>query len=161
MSTKNYGNIHIVGEDFSWIEENRQSLAQPEKLDENVQIVLRLRKCMKERGWSQKELAAALGVSPQHVNKVLRNQEPTFSVKVAAEYGRKLNYPLIKVCSDTDDVRGYFSQRSVLSLQEVFSAADLWSIREERTNGFVFIPQAIPFNHRKNVSTSKMMPFYA
>lgn len=74
MGTKKNGNIRIVGRDFSWIEENRKSLAQPMVLDENVQIALRLRKCMKERGWSQKDLAAALGVSPQYVNDVLRNQ---------------------------------------------------------------------------------------
>ena len=62
MSTTKNGRIVIAGDDFSWIEENEKDLNQPEVLDANVRIALRLRKCMKERGWSQKDLAFALGV---------------------------------------------------------------------------------------------------
>ena len=82
MSTTKNGRIVIVGDDFSWIEENEKDLKQPEVLDANMRIALRLRKCMKERGWSQRDLAFALGVSPQYVNKILRNQVPHSRLKL-------------------------------------------------------------------------------
>lgn len=158
MSTKKYGNIAIVGDDFSWIEETKESLSQPSKLDENVQILLRLRKCMKERGWSQKKLAATLGVSPQYINKLLRNQDSTFSVKVAAEYGEKLNYPLIKVCSDNDDVKAKFVRMPTLLVNDEYRAADFWQILDHNSYGFIFPSE--PLSKKKNINY-KFQPSYA
>lgn len=141
MSTKKNGKFNIVGDDFSWIEENKKDLAHLEKLDANVQIALRLRKCMKSRGWSQKDLANALGVSPQYINKVLRNQEPTFSVKIAEEYGKKLHFPLIKVCGEEDEIEVIYSSDNLFSAQQNFLSVDLWKIDLVRMNGFFFIPE--------------------
>lgn len=150
MSTIKNGNYTIVGNDFSWIEENKKDLAHLEELDANVQIALRLRKCMKERGWSQKDLAAALGVSPQYVNKVLRNQEPTFSVKVADEYGKKLHYPLIKVCNEKDERNDVFSARAIYYTQQIFPSVDFWEIDTAKKNVFCFIPKGMTLNKRKS-----------
>lgn len=161
MSTKKNGNIRIVGRDFSWIEENRKSLAQPMVLDENVQIALRLRKCMKERGWSQKDLAAALGVSPQYVNKILRNQAPTFSVKSAVEYGKKLGCPLIRICSDVDSPNDFFSRTSAISIQEESSAISFWNMNCGKSNGFVFASRGSIRSNQKYVSSNMIAPSYA
>ncbi|MBR4660439.1 MAG: helix-turn-helix transcriptional regulator [Bacteroidales bacterium] len=138
MGTTKKGKIVIDGDDFSWIEENKKDLKQPEVLDANVRIALRLRKCMKERGWSQKDLAFALDVSPQYVNKILRNQDPSFSVKIAEEYGRRLNYPLIRVCDDKTDECTRFVSKEVLCVKNVFSSVNAWSLWAIGTKGFHF-----------------------
>lgn len=128
--------LNITGNDFSWMKENNNATEHADSFDANIRIALRLRCCMKERGWNQKQLAKVLGVSPQYVNKLLRNQEPTFSVKVASEYGRKLNYPLIKVCDDYDCARDYLWDDSPLAFDVLLRPSDVWVIDMSIFNGF-------------------------
>lgn len=159
MSTTKNGRIVIAGDDFSWIEENEKDLKQPEVLDANVRIALRLRKCMKERGWSQKDLAFALGVSPQYVNKILRNQDPSFSVKVAEEYGRRLNYPLIRVCDDETKEGTRFVSKDVFCVKNVFSNVSAWCLWAIGAKGFHFAP-GIELRE-KQITKKSLTPDYA
>lgn len=128
----------ITGVDYSWIEENDYSLRNLDDFNANIKIALRLRRCMKERGWNQKKLAEVLDVSPQYVNKILRNQEPSFSVKVALEYGKKLNYPLIKVCDDNDMTSNIFVV-DPLTHEELLAPSEVWSLDKSVLNGFNYL----------------------
>ena len=128
----------ITGVDSSWIEENDYSLRNLDDFNANIKIALRLRRCMKERGWNQKQLAEALEVSPQYVNKLLRNQDPSFSVKVAIEYGRKLDYPLIKVCDDDEFSSNFFIEYQLTHEEQVIPS-ELWSLDKSVFNGFTFL----------------------
>jgi len=117
-----------------------------------VRIALRLRQCMKERGWSQKDLAAALGVSPQYVNKILRNQDPSFSVKIAEEYGKRLNYPLIRVCDDATLDSTIYMRKDILSVNSPLLSVDIWRLLTNGVNGFQFgsIKELSSKRHCKN-----------
>ncbi|MBR4352409.1 MAG: helix-turn-helix domain-containing protein [Bacteroidales bacterium] len=152
MSTTKNGKIVVAGDDFSWIEGIEKDLNQPEELDANVRIALRLRQCMKERGWSQKDLAAALGVSPQYVNKILRNQDPSFSVKIAEEYGKRLNYPLIRVCDDATLDSTIYMRKDILSVNSPLLSVDIWRLLTNGVNGFQFgsIKELSSKRHCKN-----------
>lgn len=154
--------LNITGNDFSWIEENNYAIEHADKFDSNIQIALRLRRCMKERGWNQKQLAKALDVSPQYVNKLLRNQDPTFSVKVASEYGRKLNYPLIRVCDYFDCAHDFKWDDSPVEYDVLFRPSEVWKIDTSIIKGFYFLYNGIIKNNtEKRVRSKKVDLIYA
>lgn len=87
--------------DFRWIDENEYDLANPLEVEANAVIALKLRRYMKTRGLTQKEMAEKLSVTPQYVGKLLSGKE-NLGIGTALKYGQALGTDLITMPSIED-----------------------------------------------------------
>jgi len=57
------------------LEKNKERIKNRAMLSESQQIAMKVLKKLDELGWTQKNLAKAMEVSPQHVNKIVSGKE--------------------------------------------------------------------------------------
>lgn len=74
-STREKFNALVSLEKTTTVERNRESIKNRDRLRESQQIALKVLNKLDELGWSQKELAKKLDVSPQQVNKIVSGKE--------------------------------------------------------------------------------------
>lgn len=65
----------VSKEKISTLEKNKERIKNREMLRESQRIAIKVLKKLDEIGWSQKDLAVAMDVSPQQVNKIVKGQE--------------------------------------------------------------------------------------
>ena len=76
-------------------------------LRESKRIAMKVLKALKERGLSQKDLAAQMGVSPQYVNKLVKGNE-NFTLETLVKLQNTLNISLLA---------SYYEQKSSTKIQ--------------------------------------------
>ena len=65
----------VSKEKTNTLEKNSDRIRNREMLRESQKIAIKVLKKLDEMGWSQKDLARELNVSPQHINKIVKGQE--------------------------------------------------------------------------------------
>ncbi|HKJ32394.1 MAG TPA: helix-turn-helix transcriptional regulator [Balneolales bacterium] len=65
----------IAEDDGSWLEEARYRKENRYWLRKSQRIAIRVLVTLRERGMQQKELAEQMGVSPQHISKIVKGKE--------------------------------------------------------------------------------------
>ncbi len=65
----------VSEEKTNTLEQNKERIKNRSMLRESQQIAIKVLKRSDELGWSQKDLAREMNVSPQQVNKIVRGQE--------------------------------------------------------------------------------------
>lgn len=100
--------LAIVSEDdsntFEWA---KAQVANEELSRAGQKVAVLILKRLKELGWSQKELAEKMEISPQLVNKWVKGKENDFSLEVLFRIGDYLGINLIKKHSSKYDKRGF------------------------------------------------------
>jgi len=84
----------VSGEDTNIIEEVKQRINNRAMLRESQQIALKVLMKLDELGWSQKNLAKAMEVSPQQITKIVSGKE-NLTIKTQIQLQNILNIPVL------------------------------------------------------------------
>ncbi len=101
MSNLEKLNKIISNKKSTWLEDAKWREANEEWLNYSFSIALRVLTTLRTKGMTQKELAEKIGVSPQHINKIVKGQE-NLSLETIAKLGMALEIKLIEVPSVED-----------------------------------------------------------
>lgn len=97
----------LLEEDSSgWRIETDWYLANRDWIVHSARIAARVLLSLQERNMTQADLAAALGVSPQQVSKILKGKE-NLTLETIFKIERVLGITLLHVPSETEDVSAY------------------------------------------------------
>lgn len=86
-----------------WIEESNKRFENKEGLRYSQQIAVRILRTLREKKLSQKDLADALEVTPQTVNKWVKGSE-NFGVFTIAKIEKALGIKLMHICESNESV---------------------------------------------------------
>ncbi len=87
---------HEIDQEPKWVVEARWRQANRAWLRTSAAIAIRILHLLKEQGRSQKDLALAMGVSPQQVNKYVKGSE-NLTLETISKIETALGEPLIQV----------------------------------------------------------------
>lgn len=90
----------VVRDVSDWIENDQEKLERIEELQTGARIVVKLKRYMRTNGFSQKQLADKLKVSPQYINKLLHGEAADMKISTAVRYGKMLGINLIDIPKD-------------------------------------------------------------
>jgi DNA-binding XRE family transcriptional regulator len=76
------------------LEKNKDRIKNRAMLRESQQIAMKVLKKLDELGWTQKDLAKAMDVSPQQVNKIVKGQE-NLTIETQIKLQTILNVPVL------------------------------------------------------------------
>ena len=83
-------------EPSKWVEKAEWRVANEGWLDKSAKIAIKILKTIRAIGISQIDLAEKLGVSPQHVSKILKGQE-NLTLETIDKLEKALNISLIEM----------------------------------------------------------------
>jgi transcriptional regulator with XRE-family HTH domain len=90
------------------LEKNSERIRNRAMLRESQKIAIKVLKKLDEMGWSQKDLARELNVSPQHINKIVKGQE-NLTLETQIKLQSVLDIPILASYYDSKtDVIGEF-----------------------------------------------------
>ncbi len=84
----------VTETDDSFVEELENGIQHRERLKESFMIGIKVLLKLDELGWSQKELAARLQVSPQQINKIVRGKQ-NLTLETIIKLQTALNIPIL------------------------------------------------------------------
>src|SRR5688572_13774992 len=87
----------------NWVEETGKQLSKSGVRQKARKIALRVLHILKEKGMTQSELAERMGVSRQHVTKIVKGQE-NITLETIDKLEQALNVPLIIIDSPKKSV---------------------------------------------------------
>lgn len=76
------------------LERNRERIKHRAMLRESQEIALKVLERLEEFGWTQKDLAEKMGVTPQYVNKIVRGKE-NFTLEMQIKLQTILDIPIL------------------------------------------------------------------
>ncbi|HZJ74762.1 MAG TPA: helix-turn-helix transcriptional regulator [Perlabentimonas sp.] len=84
----------VSGEDTKTIAEVKQRIKSRAMLHESQQIAIKVLMKLDELGWSQKDLAKEMGVSPQQITKIVSGKE-NLTIETQIKLQHILNIPVL------------------------------------------------------------------
>lgn len=90
----------VVRDVSDWVEKNEETIGRIDELQFEARIVLKIKRYMQTNGFSQKQLAAKLGVTPQYIHKLLHGEITDMKISTAIRYGKILGIRLIDIAED-------------------------------------------------------------
>lgn len=84
----------VSGEDTKTIAEVKQRIKNREMLLESQHIALKVLMKLDDLGWAQKDLAKAMGVSPQQITKIVSGKE-NMTIETQIKLQNILNIPVL------------------------------------------------------------------
>ena len=81
------------------------TLAKRDMLEESFMIAVKISMKLDEIGWSQKELAEAMKVTPQQISKILRGNQ-NLTLETILKLQKVLDIPILASFSDSNKVTG-------------------------------------------------------
>ncbi len=94
MSNKDKFAALVSDEKTNTIERNRERIKNRVRLRESQAIALKVLTKLDEPGWSQKRLAAEMGVSPQQITKIVKGKE-NLTLETQVKLQCILNIPIL------------------------------------------------------------------
>ncbi|QEK51881.1 helix-turn-helix domain-containing protein [Pedobacter aquae] len=110
MTTREKFNQLVSKEKTDTIERNKARIKNRQMLKESQRIALKVLLKLDELGWTQKDLAAKMEVSPQYINKVVKGQE-NITLETQIKLQSLLDIPILA---------SYFDDKIKISPEEVF-----------------------------------------
>lgn len=96
-STKNLDKLKkLVAGESGWLEKAKKRVENEAWLDRSFKIALSVLCSLRDQNMSQKELAEKMGVTPQHVSKIVKGQE-NLSLETISKLEAALGIELISV----------------------------------------------------------------
>jgi len=83
------------------VESVKERMRNRDMLHESKQIALKVLVKLEEVGWSQKDLANKMGVSPQQINKIVSGKE-NLTLETLVKLQNLLNIPLLATYNESD-----------------------------------------------------------
>jgi transcriptional regulator with XRE-family HTH domain len=105
----------ISKEESSTLEKNRERIKNRAMLRESQQIAIKVMKKLDELEWSQKDLAVAMNVSPQQVNKIVKGQE-NLTLETQIKLQTVLDIPIL---ASYHEVKWDSVRESVFAMEKV------------------------------------------
>lgn len=109
----------ITANDDAWKTNVEFLIENDDWLDDSLLIASKILARLKDLNWKQVDLAAAMHVSAQQVNKWVKGTE-NFQLSTLKKLERALGIPLIRVVDNTNDVAGEAISLLVSKSQETF-----------------------------------------
>jgi ribosome-binding protein aMBF1 (putative translation factor) len=98
-STKNLNKLEkLVAGKSGWLEKAKKREKNEVWLDRSFKIALNVLRSLRDQNMSQKELAEKMGVTPQHINKIVKGQE-NLSLETISKLETALGIELISIPS--------------------------------------------------------------
>lgn len=94
MTNKEKFMLLVSNEEVTTFERNRERVKNRAMLRESQQIALKVILRLDELGWSQKDLAERMGVSPPQITKIVKGQE-NFTLETQIKLQEILNIPIL------------------------------------------------------------------
>jgi transcriptional regulator with XRE-family HTH domain len=87
-------------ENSTWIEKASWRAANTDWLEDSFKVALIVLRSLRDKKWTQKELADKMEVTPQQVNKIIKGKE-NLSLETLNKLKRALNLPSLFTIGDT------------------------------------------------------------
>ena len=84
----------VSGEDSGTLERNRERIRNRAMLRESQQIAIKVLTKLDDLGWSQKDLAREMGVTPQQISKIVRGKE-NLTIETQIKLQNILDIPIL------------------------------------------------------------------
>ncbi len=84
----------VSGEDSGTMERNRERIRNRAMLRESQQIAIKVLTKLDDLGWSQKDLAKEMGVTPQQISKIVRGKE-NLTIETQIKLQNILDIPIL------------------------------------------------------------------
>jgi len=82
--------------DSSWIKEAGERIKNRDWLDKSSKIALKVLRALKDKSMKQTDLAEALNVTPQQINKIIKGQE-NLTLETICKIEKALNIEIISI----------------------------------------------------------------
>lgn len=96
QSEKAFKKLLAEGKDQNWRERTKYRATNRHWLKKSAKIAIKINKALRENNQSQRNLASKMGVSPQHINKILNGRE-NLTLETIAKLELALGIELISV----------------------------------------------------------------
>lgn len=105
------------------VERVKERMRNSAMLHESKQIALKVLVKLDEVGWSQKDLANKMGVSPQQINKIVSGKE-NLTLETLVKLQDLLNIPLLATFSESDLNKSEEIVSAIEKKMELIAAVD-------------------------------------
>ena len=105
------------------VESVKERMRNRDMLHESKQIALKVLVKLDEVGWSQKDLANKMGVSPQQINKIVSGKE-NLTLETLVKLQNLLNIPLLATYNESDVNKSEEIVSSIEKKRERIAAVD-------------------------------------
>jgi len=105
------------------VESVKERMRNRDMLHESKQIALKVLVKLEEVGWSQKDLANKMGVSPQQINKIVSGKE-NLTLETLVKLQNLLNIPLLATYNESDVNKSEEIVSSIEKKRERIAAVD-------------------------------------
>lgn len=124
----------VSNEETNTLERIRERIANYDSRRIAFALALNILDRLDQVGWSQKQLAEALGVSPQQVNKWVRGKE-NFTIETLVKIGKALNTSFIEVPHLTSDLRDNQKPSGLSGIKNAEGRVVRYSLKKKLTFG--------------------------
>jgi transcriptional regulator with XRE-family HTH domain len=116
--------LALVSKEKSFtLEENKKRIKNRAMLRESQQIAIKVLKKLDEIGWSQKDLAAEMNVTPQQVNKIVKGQE-NLTLETQLRLQTVLDIPIL---ASYYEAKWNSDKESVFAMEKVVQNIELYA----------------------------------
>jgi len=84
----------VASPDSSWVKEADERIKNRDWLEKSARIALKILRALKDKSMKQTDLAEALNVSPQQINKIIKGQE-NLTLETICKIEKALNIEII------------------------------------------------------------------
>lgn len=138
MSNREKFNQLVSKEKTDTIERNKARIKNRQMLKESQRIALKVLLKLDELGWSQKDLAEKMEVSPQYINKVVKGQE-NITLETQIKLQNLLDIPILA---------SYFDDKIKISTEEVlitFNKKETYKPALNKQNNYIGEAKVVKF----------------
>lgn len=117
----------VSKEDTKTLEKNRWRINNRHWLRESQEIAMKILDKLDELNWSQKDLAEKMGVSPQHINKIVKGSE-NLTLDTITRLQKILNIPIL--ANSNEDANNEIALKSMMETDAATAMACAKALKE-------------------------------